>query len=151
MSVAEPGKSFRYASITIAGSVLGAFLGYLIGFALFKSVGRPILELTGLAEAFGDVVLSYRGNAILVLFLAGFTPIPFTLFTIAAGFDQTLSLGTLALGCLIGRSVRFSLLGGLLYVFGEPVRAFLDRHLERLSIAVVGFSILAFIGFHLFS
>ncbi len=151
MSVGEPGKSFRYALITTIGSVLGAFLGYFIGFALFETVGRPILEFYGLVDAFGDVLRGYSGNGILVLFVAGFTPIPFMLFTIAAGFNQTLPLTTLALGCVIGRSVRFFLLGGLLYIFGESIRTFLDRYFERLTLTVAALSVAAFLGIRLFA
>jgi membrane protein YqaA with SNARE-associated domain len=149
MGVAVPKKSFQYALICTAGSVLGAFLGYFIGYALFETVGRPILEFYGVLDKFEGVLLNYNEHGILALFIAGFTPIPFKIFTIAAGFNQTLDLTTLAVGCIIGRSSRFFLVGGLLYRYGESIKSFLDRYFDRLSLAFVALLILGFLGIKL--
>jgi len=149
MGVGYPKKSFQYALICTAGSVLGAFLGYYIGYAFFESVGRPILEFYGVLDRFADVLSNYRENGMVTLFIAGFTPIPFKLFTIAAGFDQTLSLTTLAAGCIVGRSTRFFLVGGLLYHYGEAIKVFLDRYFDRLSLAFAALMILGFLGVRL--
>lgn len=146
MGVASPKKSFQYALICTLGSVLGAFLGYFIGYALFETIGRPILEFYGVLDKFEAVLLNYRENGVLALFIAGFTPIPFKLFTIAAGFNETIDLTTLAVGCIIGRSSRFFLVGGLLYWHGERIKTFLDRYFDRLSIAFVALLILGFVG-----
>lgn len=151
MGVGYPKKSFQYALICTLGSVLGAFLGYFIGYALFETIGRPILEFYGVLDQFEGVLRNYRENGILALFIAGFTPIPFKLFTIAAGFDQTLDLWTLALGSIIGRSSRFFLVGGLLYHYGESIKTFLDRYFDRLSLAFVALMILGFLGIKLFT
>ena len=145
MSIGYPKRSFRYALICTAGSVCGAFLGYYIGYAFFETVGRSILEFYGALDTFQVVLGKYRENVIAALFIAGFTPIPFKLFTIAAGFNQTLDLTTLAVGAVIGRSSRFFLVGGLLYLYGEPIKKFLDRHFDRLSIAFVVLLVLGFI------
>jgi membrane protein YqaA with SNARE-associated domain len=151
MGVSQPKKSFQYALICTAGSVVGAFLGYFIGYALFETVGKPILEFYGVLNQFEAVLQSYRDNGILALFIAGFTPIPFKLFTIAAGFDQTLSLTTLAIGSIIGRSSRFFLVGALLHHFGQPIKTFLDRYFDKLSLAFVALMILGFLGIKLFT
>jgi membrane protein YqaA with SNARE-associated domain len=146
MSIAAPRKSCQYALICTIGSVCGAFLGYFIGYALFETVGRPILEFYGALGQFEAVLANYRENGIMALFIAGFTPIPFKLFTIAAGFNQTLDLTTLAIGSIIGRSSRFFLVGSLLYFFGAPIKAFLDRYFDRLSIAFVALLVLGFLA-----
>ena len=146
MGVSRPRSSFKYALICTAGSVTGAFLGYFIGYALFETVGRPILEFYGVLDKFEGVLQSYHDNGILALFIAGFTPIPFKIFTIAAGFNQTLSLATLAVGSIIGRSSRFFLVGALLHHFGKPIKTFLDRYFDKLSLAFVALLVLGFIA-----
>jgi len=146
MSVAAPKKSYRYALICTAGSVCGAFLGYLIGYALFETVGRPILEFYGALGQFEAVLASYRENGIMALFIAGFTPIPFKLFTIAAGFNQTLDMTTLVIGSIIGRSSRFFLVGALLNFYGASIKSFLDRYFDRLSLAFVALLLLGFLA-----
>jgi len=146
MSIAAPKKSYRYALICTAGSVCGAFLGYFIGYALFETVGRPILEFYGALGQFEVVLSNYRENGILALFIAGFTPIPFKLFTIAAGFNQTLDLTTLAVGSIVGRSARFFLVGSLLYFYGATIKTFLDRYFDRLSLAFVILLVLGFVA-----
>lgn len=145
MSIGYPKRSFRYALICTAGSVCGAFLGYFIGYALFESVGRHILEFYGALDTFEVVLRKYQENGIMALFIAGFTPIPFKLFTIAAGFNQTLDLTTLAVGSIIGRFSRFFLVGGLLYLFGQPIKNFLDKYFDKLSVAFVLLLVLGFL------
>jgi membrane protein YqaA with SNARE-associated domain len=151
MGVSRPEQSYRYALICAAGSVLGAFLGYAIGYALFDAVGRPVLGHLGALGSFDSVLRNYRDHGILALFLAGFTPIPFMVFSIAAGFDQTLSLPALAAGAIIGRSTRFFLVGALLHRYGEPVRGFLDRHFGRLSLAFVALVVVGYLVVRFFS
>jgi len=146
MSIAAPKKSYQYALICTVGSVCGAFLGYFIGYALFETVGRPILEFYGALGQFESVLANYRENGILALFVAGFTPIPFKLFTIAAGFNQTLDLTTLAIGSIIGRSSRFFLVGALLYFCGASMKAYLDKYFDRLSLAFVILLVLGFVA-----
>lgn len=149
MGVGQPRKSFQYALICTVGSVLGAFLGYFIGYALFETIGKPILEFYGVLDQFESVLQNYRDNGILALFIAGFTPIPFKLFTIAAGFDQTISLATLAVGSIIGRSSRFFLVGALLHHYGNAIKTFLDRYFDWLSLAFVALLVLGFLGIKL--
>jgi membrane protein YqaA with SNARE-associated domain len=150
MGIARPEQSYRYALICVVGSVLGAFLGYFIGYAFVEAVGRPILGVSGAPGGFEAVLGNYRDHGILALVLAGFTPIPFMIFAIAAGFNQTLPLPTLATGVILGRSARFFLVGALLHRYGEPVRVFLDRHFGRLSLAFVALVVAGFLAFRYF-
>jgi membrane protein YqaA with SNARE-associated domain len=144
LGVATPTKSFRYALVCTLGSITGAYLGYFIGYALFETVGRPILSFYGILSQFEAVLLKYNENGLLALFIAGFTPIPYKAFTIAAGFNATLDLWTLTVGSFIGRSARFFLVGGLLYMYGASIKLFLDKYFDKLSLAFV---VLFFLGF----
>lgn len=146
LGVASPKKSFRYALVCTAGSVCGAYLGYFIGYAFFETIGRPILNFYGVLDQFEAVLARYSENGIIALFIAGFTPIPYKLFTIAAGFNSTLSLWTLTVGSLIGRASRFVLVGALLYLFGSNVKTFLDKYFDKLSLAFVALFILGFVA-----
>jgi len=146
MGIAQPKQSFRYAAICTAGSIAGAFLGYYIGYALFETVGRPVLEFYGVIGAFDGVLGRYREYGVLSLVLAGIAPVPFMLFTIAAGFHQTLSLPTLAIGLLIGRTGRSFLLGALLYRYGGRFKDFLDRHLGWFTLVFAAAVVLAILA-----
>lgn len=136
LAVARPKRSFWYAAICTAGSVAGSFLGYYIGYALFETVGQKILGFYGLTDTFQIVLDKYRENAWAAIFIAGFTPIPYKVFTIAAGFRETIDLTTLALASLVGRSSRFFLVGALLFFFGPKFKEYLDRNLERMTLAL---------------
>lgn len=146
LGVATPRKSFIYAFVATAGSVCGAYLGYFIGYALFETIGKPILSFYGVSEQFESVLMRYNENGILALFIAGFTPIPYKVFTIAAGFNSTLSLWTLTVGSLIGRASRFFLVGALLFFFGASVKVFLDKYFDKLSLAFVALFIVGFVA-----
>ncbi len=136
LCVANPRQSFKFAAICTAGSVAGAFLGYYIGYAFFETIGSKILAVYGLTDQFQIVLDKYRENAWLAIIVAGFTPIPYKLFTIAAGFNQTIDLMTLGLASLVGRASRFFLVGALLFVFGAKMKEYLDNHLEKLTLAL---------------
>jgi len=136
LSVARPKRSFWYAAVCTAGSVTGAFLGYYIGYAFFETIGSRIVAFYGFTDQFQIVLDKYRENAWLAIFVAGFTPIPYKVFTIAAGFKETIDLTTLALASLVGRASRFFLVGGLLYLFGATMKEYLDKYLERLTLAL---------------
>ena len=98
LSVARPKRAFLYGSICIAGSVAGAVIGYFIGSFLYESVGQRLVAFYNVQDQVTVLLAHYRENAWLTLILAGFTSIPFCIFTIAAGFHQTLDLGTLGPG-----------------------------------------------------
>lgn len=145
MCVAKPKKSFLYAALCSVFSVLGGMLGYLIGWGFWEIAGpfffRYIPGFT--EEAFGKVAALYQSNAFLAVFSAGFTPIPYKVFTITGGVCK-ISFPTLVAASALGRAGRFFLVGGLIYFFGEPVRRFIERYLGWLTIA---FAILLIGGF----
>jgi len=138
MCVAKPRKSFVYAALCSLFSVLGGMLGYLIGWAFWEAAGPFFFSyIPGFTEeAFGKVASLYQSNAFLTVFSAGFTPIPYKVFTITGGVCR-ISFATLVIASVVGRSGRFFLVGGLIYFFGEPVRTFIEKYLGWLTIAFV--------------
>jgi membrane protein YqaA with SNARE-associated domain len=143
LALGRPERAFRFAAICTAGSVLGGALGYVIGWQLMEAVGRPILEFYQATEKFQAVesyFLSYGGWAVAA---AGFTPIPYKVFTIASG-AVTLSFGTFIAASLAGRAARFYLVAALIFSFGPPVKEFIDRHFNVLTVV---FTVLLVLGF----
>lgn len=143
LALGKTQAAFRFALICSAGSVLGGIAGYLIGWQLMESVGQPILELYHAQGKFADVqqrFLEYGGWAVAI---AGFTPIPYKVFTIASGAAQ-LSFPTFVIASVLSRSARFFLVSGLIYYFGPTIKAFIDKYFNILTI---GFTVLVLLGF----
>jgi len=137
LSIIRPRRSVFYAAICVAGSTCGAILGYYIGFGLFEIVGQEILDFFGWTDMFLGVLNKYGSNAWGTILLAGFTAIPFQVFALAAGFKQTVDIETFAFATLIGRSLRFFLVGILCMVFGEKAQVLLGKYPLRIAILLV--------------
>ena len=136
MCLAKPHKAFQYALICTIASVLGALLGYAIGFFLFETVGRAILDFYGLGDQFEAFKVNFNEQGWLIVLLAGFTPLPFKVITIAAG-ATAMPLYILVIASIIARSARFFLVGALLWKFGQPMQDWIDKHFA-LATTVVG-------------
>jgi membrane protein YqaA with SNARE-associated domain len=133
MCLADPPRAFRYAAITTVASVTGAVFGYLIGMFLFETVGKPLLTFYGGADAFEQFSAAFNEQGWLIVLLAGFTPIPFKVITVAAG-ATALSLPILIAASLVSRGARFFLVAALLWKFGAPMQALIERHFNLLSL-----------------
>jgi membrane protein YqaA with SNARE-associated domain len=125
---------FRYALICTTGSVLGALMGYLIGWVFYESVGQGIVNAYNLQCSMEVIGEKYSQNALLTIFTAGFTPIPFKVITIGAGLFEV-SISALVSGSILGRAGRFFLVAGLLRLFGERALGLIDKHFDRLALA----------------
>jgi membrane protein YqaA with SNARE-associated domain len=136
LCLANPSRSIRFAAICTAGSVTGAFLGYVIGSTVFDTVGTGLLSLGGTSERFSFVLERYGEHAWLTLILAGFTPIPFAVFALAAGFHGTIGFWTFAPAVIVGRSVRFFLVGGLLRFVGPQTHLSLMGILQKVAVVI---------------
>ena len=146
LCVGAPKKSLWFACVCALGSVLGGMCGYLIGATTWQALEGWFIPYVFSREVFDKVRLLYQGNAFLAVLTAAFTPIPYKVFTVAAGvFD--VNFWTLVSASIAGRSARFFLVGGVLYGFGPPVKALLERHFDRfawtlLILGAVGFAVL---------
>lgn len=148
-------KAFRFAAIATAGSVLGGALGYYIGYELWYS-GAAYSGLANFffeyvpgfnVEKFEVVRTLYNEHGFWVVFTAGFTPIPYKIFTILAGLSH-INFLTFMIASAVSRAGRFFLVSALIYFLGERVRKFIDRWFNLLSIA---FMVLLIGGFYLIS
>lgn len=142
MCYANKRRSFFYAAITTITSVLGAVAGYFLGMYLWAEV-RPLVfqYVPGFSKNFEHVGVLYENNAVSALFLAAFTPIPFKVFTVAAGVYSTkITLLTLIATSLVGRGARYGILAGIVYIFGDRAHVMIEKHfrLASLVIMVVG-------------
>lgn len=133
MILAARGKWFRYALICTVASVLGGLFGYYIGAHLFDAVGRPILEFYHAAAKFEAISQAYNDNGVWIVFTAGFSPIPYKIFTIASGVTGMDPL-SFALASAVGRGGRFFLVAILLWKFGQPIQAFIEKRLGLLAL-----------------
>ncbi|MBM4388246.1 MAG: DedA family protein [Deltaproteobacteria bacterium] len=145
LALGKRSRALYYALICTAGSVLGGLFGYFIGFALWEALQIKDLFIPYVfsREVFDIVVSKYQENAFLAVFTAAFTPIPYKVFTIAGGVCQISILELLA-GSVTGRAGRFFLVAGLLYLFGAPVKRFIDKYFDLLAII---FTVLLIGGF----
>ncbi len=144
LSISIPKKALKYALYCSVGSVIGGIVGYFIGAVGYEAIGRHIIEFYGATEKFNYVASKYKENAFAFIVIAGFTPIPYKVFTIAAGvFDIRLS--TLVLASAISRSARFFILAVLIHIFGPSIKSFIDKYFNILSVAFVVLLILGFI------
>lgn len=131
LCMGAPKRGLYFAFWCSLGSVLGGAFGYFIGYAA-EPLGRWIIfDLLHYGAAWEKVAELYGQNAFLAIVTAAFTPIPYKVFTIAAGvFHEQVSIWTLLGASLIGRSGRFFLVAGTIYFFGPPVKRLLDKYLE---------------------
>ena len=133
MSLSVPAKAFVYAAISSAGSVLGGMLGYFLGFGFMEAVGRPILEWYGVMDKFDKISGFYQEYDAWAVAIAGFTPLPYKVFTIAAGACE-INFFIFVLASLLSRSARFFIVAGLIYKFGVPVKVFIEKYFNILTI-----------------
>jgi membrane protein YqaA with SNARE-associated domain len=135
MSFANRAKSWWYAFICSVASVLGGLAGYLIGVLLYDSIGKLIINGLGLQQAFDVVGVYYSTNVFIYVLLAAFTPIPYKVFTIAAGFWRV-DIIPFLLASIIGRSARFFIEAALVYYFGNHMKKFLDKYFNLITLVV---------------
>ena len=145
LAVALPMKAFKYALVCSVGSVLGGCFGYLIGYEFFEYVGRPIIGFYNITDVFNTVSAKYQSNAFTAIAIAGFTPIPYKVFTIAAGVCKV-NLFTLILASALSRSARFFIIAGLFYLFGPKIKTFIEKYFNILTIIFIILLISGFVA-----
>ena len=136
------GQWFRLAFITSLFSVLGGLFGYAIGYFFFDAFGGAIISFYGLEEQFAQMKEVFSGAAFLTIFAAAFTPIPYKVFTIAAGLFNV-PLGVFLAASVLGRGIRFFAVAYMLKLFGRQVADVLYRRFNLISLLVVGVLALA--------
>ncbi|MBZ4022937.1 cytochrome b [Rhodobacter sp. TJ_12] len=136
MVLAARQHAFRIAAIATLASVAGGMLGYLIGYGFMDAIGQPILEFYGKADKFDDLAVRFNEMGGWAVLIAGVTPFPYKVITIFSGathLDLWLFMGV----SVLARALRFFVLAALLWKFGAPIRAFIERWLGLLFTAFV--------------
>ena len=143
LAISIPAKAFRYALICSAGSVLGGIAGYVIGYQFMDLIGFRILNFYGLMEKYDIISDLYGRYNAWAVGIAGFTPVPYKVFTISAGAFK-INFPVFLMASVVSRSARFFLVGWLIYKFGAGIRSFIDRYFNILAVV---FTILLIGGF----
>jgi membrane protein YqaA with SNARE-associated domain len=154
MVVAKREKFLKIALIAIIASVLGALIGYLIGYIFFNEIGIKIFEFFGVENAniFQEKMSSRKGlfSGVLILFIAGFTPLPFKIITISCGvfhFNILLFIIT----CLVARGLRFFLVSFFTYKYGAAIGPFLEKKVGHWTVAISILVVAAAIGIYFYN
>lgn len=143
MVLAAPHRAWRIAAIATVASVLGGLLGYYIGYGLFETVGQPVLEFYGKTEKFEHFAARYNELGVWAVLVAGLTPFPFKVITIASGVTG-MALVPFIAASIVARSARFFIVAALLRRYGEPIRDFIEK---RLGLVFIVFCALLIGGF----
>lgn len=143
MAVAAPARSLYFATLCSAGSVLGGILGYVIGSEFYEVVGRPIVNFYGAQASYLYLQDLYRRHDALAVAIAGFSPVPYKIATIAGGVFKIHFWRFVAVSA-VSRSARFFIVALMIRAVGERARDFIDRYFNALTAA---FAILLIAGF----
>ena len=140
----KPKKGLIFATACTIASVLGGVLGYYIGYAFYEVIGQPIVEFYHKEDVFVSLQDTFKNHGFLAILVAAISPIPYKVFTIAAGVAQ-LDLMTLIVASVIGRGARFFFQAVLIFFFGDSIKKYLEKYLE---IAMIVMLILGVLGFY---
>jgi len=149
LAISIPAKALRYALICSVASLLGGIFGYFIGFFMMESIGYSILELYNFSDKYEYIRTLYMEYDAWAVGIAGFTPIPYKVFTIAAGAFK-IDFWVFAIASAVSRSARFFLVAIIIRKYGEGIKRYIDRYFNIITILftlllVAGFLIVKFI------
>jgi len=143
MALANRDRALRYAAISLAGSIIGMTIGYALGYYAIDAL-MPVLQRLGYAAHFSEIKQQAAAHGFWLLLIAGFTPVPFKIFTLASG-AVAMPLLPFYAGAIIGRGKRVFLVAGSIKLGGARAEAALRRWIEPVGwIALLLF--LALIG-----
>ncbi len=141
MVLANREKAFQIALVCTVCSVLGGLLGYAIGYYFFETIGEWVVRTYGLQAGLATFRAGFDEYGTWIILIKGLTPIPYKLVTIASGAAH-FDLFTFVWASILTRGARFFLVAALLWKFGEPIRAFIEKRLSLLTwlflIALIG-------------
>jgi len=137
LSIGHPPQAFWFATVCSIGSVLGAMVGYAIGYGVWHLVSDFFFTyVPGFTpDLFKSVCEQYEKYSFWIVFTAAFTPIPFKVITISAGVTK-ISFLPFVIASIVGRAARFFLVAGSIWKFGAPMKVFIEKYFDLLTIAV---------------
>ncbi|MBU3925926.1 VTT domain-containing protein [Patescibacteria group bacterium] len=137
-----------YAGLTTIASVLGALLGYLIGWGFYETIGSHIIQIYNLQNLVDIIGREFSQHAFFTIFTAAFTPIPFKIITISAGIFK-ISLWKMVIASIVGRGLRYFTVAFMVKVFGKKLNSFIYKYFNIFSIIVILVILLAFLFYKL--
>lgn len=127
---------FYYAMLTTIASVLGAIFGYAVAVFFYDTIGVQIVNFYRLSAHVEEVRLLFNNNAFWVVFTAAFTPIPYKVFVLAAGFLK-INFFTFLVASILGRGLRYGVVAYAVRLFGKEATAFLSRYSVGVTVATL--------------
>lgn len=143
MCIQNRSRSFHYAMICTLSSVIGGLAGYAIGYFLYDVIGEPVIAFYGLQEKFLQMESMYAEWGGWIIFAKGLTPFPYKIITILSGVLH-LSIPVFIVASIFSRALRFFLVAALLWKYGAPIQAFIEKYLGLLTFAFLVILILGF-------
>ena len=132
MCVARRDKAFYYAFVCTVSSVVGGFAGYAIGYFLYETIGRQIIDFYAASESFEALRQTYDQWGGWIIVAKGMTPIPYKILTILSGaLHQNLAVFMAA--SVVARAMRFYLVAALIWKFGAPIQEFIEKRLMLMT------------------
>jgi membrane protein YqaA with SNARE-associated domain len=147
MVLADRKRAFLLAAWCTLASVLGGMFGYAIGALLYNSLGQWVIRVYGYGESLETFRAAYAQWGAWIILIKGLTPIPYKLVTIASGFAGY-NFAMFVLLSAITRGARFTIVAGLIYWFGEPIRNFIEKRLEVAMLVALGTIVAGFLLAH---
>jgi len=144
MVLAKPHRAWHYALVTTVASVIGGMVGYALGYFMFDAWIQPLITEVGYQAKMDNAIAWFEQWGIWVVFLAGFTPIPYKVFTLSAGFLQMLFI-PFVIASFIGRGMRFFLVAGLVKWGGERMETQLRKWVDIIGWSVVVLIVVVYI------
>lgn len=149
MILAARTRAWRLAAVCTVASALGGYFGYFVGLTLFSTLGEPVIAFYGMEHAFEVFTEKYNELGAWIVFTFGVTPFPYKVVTIASGVTQLDPL-VFGIASVASRGLRFFLVATLIWYFGPPIRAFVERYLGWVTLAFIvllvgGFVLLKFV------
>jgi membrane protein YqaA with SNARE-associated domain len=136
MVLSKPEKAWRFAGLTTIASVIGGMCGYVLGYLMFEPWIQPIINELGYQHRLDQVMGWFSHYGVWIVFIAGFSPIPYKLFTVSAGF-LNMAFIPFIIASAIGRGMRFFLVAGLIKWGGSTMEQKLREWVDRLGWAIV--------------
>lgn len=133
MVLATPKQAYKIAGVALIASILGGYLGYAIGVFGFEMIAKPLLTFYGYMDGFTKFENYYHEYGAWIVFGAGITPFPYKIITIASGVVR-LDLIVFTIASILARGIRFYVIAWLLKRFGAPMKTFIEKNLNLLSI-----------------
>ncbi len=144
MVMAQRGRAWQLASLTTVASVLGGIFGYMVGYFLFEQVGIPIIEFYDAGDKFEEIRFWFEEYGVWLVVLAGLTPIPYKLCTIASG-ALGMALIPFVIASLVGRSSQFFLVAFLVSWGGEKIEPVLHKWMEVIGWICIGLAVVVYL------